>query len=79
MTGRLVRWAVRAAAGALGVELVKRKARKVVVDRVVAKVSPQNVAKRVKAEAQGRVRAALTEGRSAAKERETSLRKKLRP
>jgi hypothetical protein len=78
MTGRLVRWAVRGVAGAVGVELVKRRARKVVVTRIAAKIAPKNVAKRVTNEARGRVRAALDEGRSAAKERESSLRSKLR-
>lgn len=79
MGRRVVGWVVRAAAGAVGAELVKRRARKVVVGRLVAKMAPVAVAKRVRAEAQGRMRAALDEGRSAAQEREASLRAKLRP
>ena len=79
MTGRFVRWAVRFVAGAVGVELVKRRARKMFLGRIAAKVTPVAVAQRVRAEAQGRVRAAIDEGRSAAKDREASLRAKLRP
>jgi hypothetical protein len=73
----VVRWVVRAAAGAVGAELVKRRARRVVVKRITS--APRTVANRVKDGATNRVRAAVSEGRSAAKERETSLRAALEP
>ncbi len=84
MFKRLIWWATGAVAGTVGSRWLERKAKRVVTEKVAA-IAPSALVKRVKGIAsarndatRARISAAITEGRTAASDRETELRQTLR-